>query len=126
MKEFGEVLILVVDDDRNSGEVMRGILKDSGYRAIVCGNGAEAVKLSKVLIPDLILLNLIMPIKNGWTAFKEIHTDPKTSQIKVLLFSSNPRLNGQYQDVDAFMQSPIPPEDLLETIEHLLSEDSAA
>jgi twitching motility two-component system response regulator PilH len=113
MKELGEILILVVDDDRNSGETMQSILKDSGYRAIVCGNGAEAVKLSKVLRPDLILLNLIMPIKNGWTAFKEIHTDPRTSHIKILLFSTNPRLNGQYQDVDACMQSPIPPEYLL-------------
>jgi twitching motility two-component system response regulator PilH len=125
-KELGETLILVVDDDRNSGETMQGILKDTGYRAVVCGNGAESVNLTKTLRPDLILLNLSMPIKFGWNAFKEIHSDPKTSRIKVLLFSLNPRLNGQCQDEDAFMRSAIPPEDLLETIEHLLSEDSAA
>lgn len=54
-KELGEVLILVADDDRDFGDVVRHILKDNGYRAIACGNGAEAIAMSKKLNPDLIL-----------------------------------------------------------------------
>jgi CheY-like chemotaxis protein len=123
MKELGETLILVADDDRDFGDVIRHILKDNGYRAIACGNGAEAVEMSKKLNPDLILLNLVMPVKNGWTAFKEIRRNPGTSHVKVVLFSSVPRLEGQYRDVDDYLQSPFPPEALLETVGRLLWEN---
>jgi twitching motility two-component system response regulator PilH len=120
-KELGDILIFVADDDEDFGEVIRCILKDNGYRVIVCGNGADAVEMAAKLVPDLIMLDLIMPVKNGWTAFKEIRKNPKTSHIKVILFSSKPRLEGQYKEADAFLQKPIPSDELLETVSRLLS-----
>jgi twitching motility two-component system response regulator PilH len=119
-KELGDILIFVADDDENFGEVIRSILKDTGYRVIICKNGAEAVEMAVNLIPDLIMLDLIMPVKNGWKAFKEIRKNPKTSHIKVILFSSKPQLEGQFQEADAFLQKPIPADELLETVSRLL------
>src|SRR5262245_47040122 len=64
--------ILVVDDDPSVREMLSRVLVAEGYRALVAGNGAEALRICTVVRPDLVLLDLNMPVKSGWDTFERL------------------------------------------------------
>ncbi len=122
-KEPGETLILVIDDDRDAVFLFRLLLGKKGYRTAAGFNGEEAVSLAGRLKPDLILLNLMMPGKDGYTACRELRSNPETSDIKIILFSANPRI-GELADeagADAFFVSPTDPQKLAGLVENTLN-----
>jgi CheY-like chemotaxis protein len=122
MKEPIETMIMVIDDDENFGELLQFTLNASGFRTVRGRNGKEAVQMAKAIRPDIILMNLMMPIKNGWVAFREIRRSPKTRHIKVILFSATKDLNNRFKGADGYLQSPIDMEEMFETIGELLED----
>ncbi len=78
-------LILVVDDDANSLEVSTLNLTTAGYRVCHAMNGVDALHLARTKRPFLILLDVMMPGKDGWEVLQELKIDPETSDIPVIM-----------------------------------------
>ena len=68
MKRNGELRkVLVIDDDDDLADVVRQVLRDAGYSVATVRHGAAALELTKHVAPDLILVDLSMPIMDGWS-----------------------------------------------------------
>lgn len=83
-----KIKILLAEDDKFISRAYTDGLTRSGYEVIPVTDGDEAVKKAKELIPDIILLDLIMPIKNGFEALEEIKSDSKIKDIPVIILSN--------------------------------------
>ena len=90
-------LILIVDDEPDFREIFSMKLKASGYRVETATNGAEGVERTKALKPNLILMDVKMPVMDGPTAVLKLRDDPATKDIKVAFLTSlgEPRIEMQ-------------------------------
>lgn len=80
--------ILLAEDDKFISIAYRDGLNRAGYEVVYASDGAEAVALAKSEKPDLILLDLIMPVKNGFEALEEIRKDKEFDQTPVIVLSN--------------------------------------
>jgi len=114
--------ILLVDDDIDFVEVTKTILETKPYEVIVASNGDEGLRKAREEKPDLILLDVIMPIKDGFTAAEQLKKDPQLSKIPTLMLtafaakgaqSSIPVSRGFTLEADDYIDKPVSPEELL-------------
>ena len=124
--------ILVVDDDPDLVAAVEAVLKSKSYQVVTAFDGVEG--LQKVLDerPDLIILDVIMPKKNGFEVCKELKTDPRYhffSKIPVLLLTVYPQdreklhlsmREGMVMEAEEYIQKPFDPYELLERAEKLI------
>ena len=87
--------ILVAEDDSFYSNIYKFKLNKEGFDVQTANNGDEALKLAKEHKPDLILLDLIMPIKDGFETLKELKLDPALKDVKVIVISNL----GQDEDI---------------------------
>lgn len=87
--------ILVAEDDSFYSNIYKFKLNKEGFNVQTATNGDEALKLAKEHKPDLILLDLIMPIKDGFETLKELKQDPTLKDVKVIVISNL----GQDEDI---------------------------
>lgn len=87
--------VLVAEDDKFLSKAYAAKLKKTGFEVIVAMNGIEAVQKAKSDKPDIILLDLVMPKKDGFEALSDIKKDPTTKGIPVVILSNL----GQEEDV---------------------------
>lgn len=80
-------LILVVEDDNATAELLTLHLTQTGYKVAHAFNGEEAVEKAKTLKPFAITLDVMLPKKDGWEVLQELKSDPKTSEIPVIIHS---------------------------------------
>ncbi len=80
--------ILIAEDNEKNGKLMRVILEKAGYNAIEAENGEDVICLAKKIIPDLILMDIQMPVMDGIEAIKVLKTDPETRDIPVIALTS--------------------------------------
>lgn len=91
--EQGKV-ILVVDDDLTLREMYEERLKAEGFDIIQASNGEEAIQMAKQNMPNVIMLDIMMPKLNGFDVLKTLKADPQTQNIPVIV------LTALIQDVD--------------------------
>jgi two-component system alkaline phosphatase synthesis response regulator PhoP len=125
----GKARILIVDDDADFVESTRTVLESKPYEVIVAVNGDEGLRKAAKEKPDLILLDVIMPVKDGFTAAEQLKKDPKLAKIPVLMLTSFstmgsstgiPRGRGYSLEAEDYIDKPISPKDLLAKVaEHL-------
>jgi two-component system chemotaxis response regulator CheY len=72
-RAVGSRRILVVDDDQDIRELLLSVLRDDGYEAVAASNGREALAALDRFAADLIVLDLMMPVMDGWTFAKRMH-----------------------------------------------------
>jgi two-component system alkaline phosphatase synthesis response regulator PhoP len=117
--------ILLVDDDVDFVESTKIILESKPYDVIVAYEGDEGLRRAKEEKPDLILLDIIMPVKDGFSAAEQIKKDPQLKQIPTLMltsFSSRrggtgiPMGRGFTLDAEDYIEKPVSPEELLAKI----------
>ena len=117
--------ILFIDDDNFLRKVYNAELSDQGHEVILAADGEEGVKKAKEEDPDLILLDMIMPKKNGFEVLTDLQSDPKTKNIPVIILSNL----GQDDDikkgkdlgaVDYLVKDNITLANILEKINHYL------
>ncbi len=117
--------ILLVDDDVDFIESTKTVLESAPYEVIVAYEGNEGLQKAREENPDLILLDIIMPVKDGFTAAEQLKKDPELSKIPVLMltsFSSKgagtgiPRSRGFTLDAEDYIEKPITPEELLSRV----------
>jgi two-component system, cell cycle response regulator DivK len=80
--------ILLADDHEDNRVALLTILERRGYRALGAGNGQEAVDLALEHVPDLVLMDLAMPVLNGMAAMKRIKEDPRTAHVPVVALTA--------------------------------------
>lgn len=117
----GSPLIMVADDDPVLTEFLSQILEEEGYRIITVTNGQEAVETAKKRMPQLITMDLKMPIMDGSQAIAALRRDPSTRHIPVIVISA--LADGQQAGGDAALIKPVDENRLVETIHGLLQED---
>ncbi len=91
--------ILIVEDDKFISNAYKIKLEKSGFEIILATDGQEAINILKTQVPDLILLDLVMPIKDGFATLKEIKANPEWSSIPVIVASNL----GLTEDIDRAM-----------------------
>lgn len=92
--------ILIAEDDNFYASIYHQRLSDLGYEVSVVPDGEQLMKLIKSKIPDLVMLDLIMPKLDGFETLRMIKEDPKLNGIRVLILSNL----AQKEDVDTAMQ----------------------
>lgn len=118
-----KIKILIVDDEADIREFLAQILSEN-YQVIFAKNGEEAVEIAKEQLPSIILLDIIMPVKTGIDACKELRACPKTTDIPILflsaLNSSDKRTDAFLAGADDYINKPFVPDELLARIESKL------
>jgi response regulator RpfG family c-di-GMP phosphodiesterase len=123
--------VLLVDDDPDFVEATRVVL-ESKYRVIVAYNGEDGLKNVVAEKPDLVILDVVMPGRNGFEICKELKTAPKYQdycKIPVIMLTVYPddrekarltMFDGMIMEADEYLQKPVAPTDLLRQVEGLL------
>jgi two-component system, OmpR family, alkaline phosphatase synthesis response regulator PhoP len=90
-------LILIVDDEENFREIFSAKLGGEGFRVETAENGAKGVEKTKNLKPDLVLMDVNMPVMDGATAVLQLRGDPATKDVRVAFLTSlgDPRMEMQ-------------------------------
>jgi len=117
--------ILLVDDDIDFVEATKIVLESKPYEVIVAYEGDEALRKAREENPDLILLDIIMPVKDGFTAAQQFKKDPQLSKIPVIMLTSYslrrgetsiPVSRGLELEAEDYVEKPISPEELLNKV----------
>jgi CheY-like chemotaxis protein len=116
-------LVLMVDDNRAMLAAMRALLQAAGYQTAQAENGVEALALVRAERPALMLLDLRMPILDGWETLKAIRADRALGGFPVLLLSSEAKVEPSAESLGAagFLRKPVMPDELLGVIARLLA-----
>ena len=121
--------ILLVDGDSDFVETTKMVLESKPYEVIVAREGEEGLRKAREENPDLILLDIIMPIKDGFTAAEQLKKDPQLRNIPVLMLTSFaqrvgettiPVSRGFELEAEDYIDKPVTPERLLATVEWYL------
>ena len=88
IQENKKPLVLAVEDDVFIASVHQKKLAKEGFEVVLAVNGKEAIEFVQKRKPDIILLDLIMPIKDGFETLKELKADPNSKDIKVIILSN--------------------------------------
>ena len=128
--------ILIVDDSPSQLMGIRRIVEKLGHEALTAEDGAAGVEVAKREIPDLILMDVVMPNLNGFQATRSITREPSTSHIPVILVTTKDqdtdRVWGMRQGAKAYITKPFGETELADVIQEWLgggpapSEPSAA
>ena len=122
--------ILIVDDDSDFVEAVTMILKPKKFEVVAAYDGKEGIEKVKTERPDLVVLDVMMPEKDGYTVCRELKSDPKWSHIPILLLTAvashvpTTRFTqqmGMETEADDYIDKPVEPEVLVKRIEALLS-----
>jgi len=121
--------ILLVDDDADFVESTRTVLESKPYDVIVAKNGDEGLTKAKEVKPDLIILDVIMPVKDGFTAAEQLKKDPELSRIPTIMLTafaekhaeaSIPVSRGFTLEAEDYIEKPVSPEELLARVDKQL------
>ena len=124
MSENYKAKILLVDDDTDILEFLSYNLKKENYKVYTAENGEEAIEKSLKHKPDLILLDVMMPKKDGMDVCKELRSNPKLDDIIICFLTARnedySQIVGFESGADDYVAKPIKPSVLLKRIEALL------
>ncbi len=105
--------ILIAEDDAMSMRLLTYILRHQGYEVLEANNGEEALTIARERLPDLILMDILMPVMDGYAATKRLHEDPLTRAIKVIAVTSYAMRGDSERFMDAgfveYVTKPIDP-----------------
>lgn len=118
--------ILVMEDDRLVQRVLKLQLGSRGFPVRCCADGATGVQWAIDERPQLIILDLMMPVMNGFDVLRSLRTDERTADIPVLVLtaSHDTTHRSASRSADAFLTKPYSEEDLLREVELLLGAKS--
>ncbi|NJK37501.1 MAG: response regulator [Oscillatoriales cyanobacterium SM2_3_0] len=116
--------ILLVEDNEMNRDMLKRRLARKGYDVLIAVDGAEGVEITQIEQPNLILMDMSLPIKDGWQATREIKAHPQTRTIPVIALTAHAMAGDREKCLaagcDDYDTKPIEFSRLLEKIETLL------
>lgn len=116
--------VLVVDDETDILELVAFNLERQQFKVLTADNGISAVQIAKEKLPDMIVLDLMLPGMDGFSVYKELRNDPRTSSIPVLMLTAkgevNDRIAGLELGADDYVTKPFSPKELMLRVRALL------
>jgi CheY-like chemotaxis protein len=121
--------VLLVDDYPDAREMYSEYLQYSGFDVIEAGNGIEALQQAIEREPDIILMDLSLPVMDGWEATRRLKADRRTARIPVVALTGHALAGisegARRAGCDAFVTKPCLPEDLVKEIRKVLEQPSS-
>lgn len=106
-----DLTILIVDDSRTVVAAFTKVLKQAGFKIVAATNGEEGVAAAKEHLPDLILMDVVMPGLNGFQATRQIRKNEATSHIPIIIVSGEQQATEQFWGkrvgANAFLTKPV-------------------
>jgi two-component system cell cycle response regulator DivK len=93
--------ILLVEDNEMNRDMLSRRLKKKGYEVTIAVDGQQGVDLASAEIPDLILLDMSLPVIDGWEAAKRLKNDPATQQIPIIALTAHAMEGDREKSLDA-------------------------
>jgi DNA-binding response OmpR family regulator len=116
--------VLIVDDEPNIVISLEFLMEQAGYQVKLASNGEEALKAVAEFTPDLVLLDVMLPLKNGFEVCQKIRENPAWKDIKVIMLSAKGRdlevSKGMALGADVYITKPFSTEKLLAQVKQLL------
>jgi twitching motility two-component system response regulator PilH len=117
--------ILIVDDSPTELALARSVLQQAGYQVRTATDGEQAIELADKEAPDLVVLDVVMPRKNGFQVCRHLKMGSTTKGVKVLMLSSKGQETDRFwalkQGADLYMTKPFDARTLLTNVESLLN-----
>jgi len=119
--------IVYVEDEMEMIDLVKLILNRKGYEVIGAEGGREGLDLIRELVPDLVLLDLMMPDIEGWDVYQQIRADENTKHIPVIVVTAKAQnidkvLGLHIAKVNDYISKPFSPQDLVTSVEKVLEE----
>ena len=116
--------ILIVDDSPTETYKISTILSKHGYEVLTAGNGEDGVFVAKQQLPDLVLMDIVMPGLNGFQATRQLSRDTATSHIPVIIVTTKDqetdRVWSERQGAKGYLTKPVDGKVLVQAIENVL------
>ncbi len=113
-------LVLIVDDSPTETYKLTSMLEKHGHKVLTAGNGADGVVKAKAELPDIVLMDVVMPGLNGFQATRQLSKAVETAAIPVIIVTTKDqetdRVWGMRQGAKAYLTKPIEEKDLLNII----------
>jgi len=117
-------IILVIDDDFANRKVLEMVLKRSGYRPMLAGDGAEGLQQAQETMPDLILLDLFMPGEDGFEVLARFKENPIFRDVPVVIFTVLVREESEQKALElgaaAYVTKPFDVDEVITCIRRIL------
>ena len=121
--------ILLVEDHEDNRNIYRTILEHYGYQVVIAMDGQSGIRLAREEQPDLILMDLSIPVVDGWEATRLLKQDSATRVIPVIALSAHAleedRLRARQAGCDGYLAKPVEPKKVLAEVARFLGEGVA-
>ena len=123
--------ILCIEDEPDMIDLMHVILERKGYTVMGAAGGQEGAKKVVELLPDLVLLDLMMPDMDGWEVYQQMKANEQTRDIPVIIVTAKAQsidkvLGLHIAKVDDYIAKPFSPAELVESVERVLAKKGQA
>jgi len=116
--------ILLVEDNLHNRRIFQGVLKHSGFNVLEAEDGGKALELVQSAHPDLILMDLSIPVVDGWECTRRIKADPATRGIPIIALTAHAMRGDEDRaraaGCDGYMSKPISPKRVVEEVKRVL------
>lgn len=116
--------IIVIDDHYETLSIIQRVLQQHGYDVEATTNPIEGIALAKKILPDLVMVDGMMPEMSGWEVCRELRSIPTLSQLRIIMFSAvseaEQKLAGFNAGADDYMTKPTEPTEMIERVKILL------
>ena len=115
------VSVLIVEDDRNIAELLQLYLEKEGYAVTIAGDGGQGLSKFRAIKPDIVLLDVMMPVMDGWAVCKAIRAESQTPVIMLTAKGeTDDKVNGLRSGADDYITKPFEMKEVLARIEAVL------
>ena len=118
--------VLCIEDDAEMIDLIKLILERKGFEVLEAVGGKEGLEVSRREMPDLILLDLMMPEVDGWEVFRQLRADEQLKDIPVIVVTAKAQsidivLGLHIAKVDGYVTKPFGPQELLKSVNKVLA-----
>lgn len=118
--------VLVVEDDSNIAELLRLYLEKDGFDVFLAADGGEGIRRAQELQPDLILLDIMLPVVDGWVVCSEVR---KTSNVPIIMLTAKgetfDKISGLEMGADDYVTKPFEVKELMARIHAVMRQQRA-
>ena len=118
--------VVYIEDEQEMIDLVRLILSRKGFEVVGAGGGREGLDAVRRELPDLVLLDLMMPDMDGWDVYQQMKADERTRSIPVIVVTAKTQsidkvLGLHIAKVDDYISKPFSPQELVDSVEKVLA-----